>query len=226
MSASERAVVVMGKVPRPGRVKTRLTPAVTPEIASRLYRAFLLDVFDLVERARTETDLVPIFACDVTNDEDREAGRGLCPDGWRFVEQRGDGLGARIAAAREDAGARYVVIVGSDAPTTPHVRLLEAFSALERVPAVFGPTEDGGYYLIGLAGAYPALLDRIPWSTEAVMTKTREAAAAAEIPTEELPIGYDIDRVTDLVRAHADAEKLGATRTRVEIEAALPQQLW
>lgn len=226
MPGPDRAVVVMGKVPRPGRVKTRLTPAVSPEVASRLYTAFLLDVFDAVDRARETLGLTPVFACAVEDEADRAAGRSLCPNGWRFVEQRGPGLGMRIAAAREDAGADHVVIVGSDAPTMPHERFSEAFAALSRVPAVFGPTEDGGYYLIGLTGRYPALLDRIPWSTAEVMAKTREAAARAGIRIEELPVGYDIDRVEDLVRARNDASRVGATRTRAAIEAALPSQTW
>ena len=63
-SEAQQAVVVMGKLPRPGRVKTRLTPAFSPEVASQLYAAFLADVFALVDRARSGCEFDRVFACE------------------------------------------------------------------------------------------------------------------------------------------------------------------
>jgi rSAM/selenodomain-associated transferase 1 len=128
----------------------------------------------------------------------------LAPPGWRVILQRGDDLGARIQAAAEDAGAGATVVIGSDAPTMPASRLLDAFAALEGSDAVFGPAEDGGYYLVGLRGPQPALFAKIPWSTPEVMAETRRAAKEAGIAIAELAPWYDVDRPEDLVRAAGD----------------------
>jgi rSAM/selenodomain-associated transferase 1 len=186
-----RAVVVMGKVPRPGEVKTRLAP---PAMAAQLYRAFLADVLEQVEEPG-------VFACAGGTIEEA---RALAPNDWRVVLQRGDDLGARIENARSDANANAVVILGSDAPMMPRARIAEAFEALARVRAVFGPTSDGGYYLIGMTGPCPELLTDMPWSTDQVMAETRARARRAGIAIAELEPGYDLDEPADLVRALED----------------------
>ena len=211
------AVVVMGKVPRPGRVKTRMCPPLSGEQAAELYRAFLLDVFHLVESA-TAADTRRVFHCAA---DDPEAARSLAPEGWIVVLQSEGDLGARIDEARRAGEADRVVIVGSDAPTMPAARLADAFEALASHRAVFGPTEDGGYDLVGFAGAAPALLDGIPWSTGGVMAATRAAAERAGISIATLSVGYDVDHAEDLERTLADARALGRTRTADAIARVL-----
>jgi uncharacterized protein len=206
MPPASRAVVVMGKIPRPGEVKTRLAP---PSIAVDLYRAFLADVFDTVGAAG-------VFACAGGRLEEACA---IAPSGWRVLLQRGDDLGERIEAARLDSGAERVVIVGSDSPMMPPVRIVEAFEALESHRAVFGPTIDGGYYLVGMTGGVGELLREVPWSTDQVMAVTRERARAAGIEIAELAEGYDLDEPQDLRRALEDPQL--PPRSRHAIEAAL-----
>ncbi len=222
----DRAVVVMGKIPRPHRVKTRLAPALSPEAAAKLYRAFLEDVFDVVDEAhrRSPRPFERVFACALADDEDGGAAHRLAPRGWRIQFQRGHDLGERMKLAYEDAAAFSTVIIGSDAPTMPPDRILEAFRALDAgAAAVFGPTIDGGYDLIGLSRIEPALLEGIPWSTDQVMSATRARAKDGGIPIRELALGYDIDTIEDLERAREDARRPGtvARRTAAAIREVL-----
>ncbi len=190
----------MAKVPRPGRVKTRME--LPGEVASQLYSEFLQAVLTLVDGVDLVMDRWLAIAL---GPEDAQAdAEALLPRGWRLLIQRGAELGERMQAAAADAGAERVVILGSDAPTMPGDRIVEAFRALDSAPAVFGPTDDGGYYLVGLRGAQPALFAGIPWSTAEVMAETRKAAARAGLAIAELSPWYDVDRREDLERAVAD----------------------
>lgn len=224
--APARAVVVMGKLPRPGVVKTRLARRFGADLAARLYRAFLLDVFAVVEAARAESAIpfARVFACALGAGGVRADAEALAPTGWRVEVQGGEDLGQRIEHARAAAGAALVVVLGSDAPTMPPARIHEAFAALAGgAEAVFGPTVDGGYDLAGFAGPRPALLGGIPWSTAGVMPATRARAVAAGIAIAELGPGRDIDEPEDLGPALSAARAPGsiAAHTRAAIEEAL-----
>ena len=192
----------MTKVPRAGLVKTRMN--LPGDVASQLAVDLLEAVVAIVDRAHEQLQFDRVLAVALSAGDSREDAAALLPEGWRLVLQRGPELGDRIQAAAEDAGAEEVVVLGSDAPTMPVERLLEAFLGLSENGAVFGPTEDGGYYLVGLRGRHPSLFARIPWSTDRVMEETRLAAERAGISIGELSAWYDVDRPEDLHRAIAD----------------------
>ena len=202
---SPRAVVVMGKLPRPGRVKTRLAKGLSPAAAADLYRGFMADTFRLVDRV-AEPDWRRVFACALQPTDRIEEAAALVPPGWTVEAQQGEGLGARIEHARSLGAAERVLVMGSDSPTLPEVRLVEAFEALTSSPVVVVPTDDGGYALIGFDGPHPELLTEIPWSTEAVMKSTRAAAQEAGLRLVELAAAYDVDHVEDLERLRRDLD--------------------
>jgi glycosyltransferase A (GT-A) superfamily protein (DUF2064 family) len=79
---------------------------------------------------------------------------------------------------------------------------------------VLGPASDGGYYLIALNRPQPALFDRIEWSTDRVLTQTREAANALGLPVVLLDEWTDVDDAADLNRIMRDAPESSAARTR------------
>ncbi|MCK6549386.1 TIGR04282 family arsenosugar biosynthesis glycosyltransferase [Myxococcota bacterium] len=223
---SPRAVVVMGKVPRPGLVKTRLARAVPDDVAARLYRAFLTDVFTLVERARALVPggFAPVFACALGPADRLDDAAALAPAAWRVIAQRGAGLGERIEACFEDARGDVVVVLGSDSPALDPARIAEAFARLElggpERRAVVGPTADGGYYLVGAAGRVSELFERVPWSTAEVLAVTRARAGAAGIALDELEPAYDVDEPEDLRVLHDDlARGASAPATRVALDA-------
>jgi glycosyltransferase A (GT-A) superfamily protein (DUF2064 family) len=96
------------------------------------------------------------------------------------------------------------VALGSDSPTLDPSWIADAIAALDADDAVIGPTEDGGYYLIGVRGEVDGIFTEIPWSTDAVARATLERAAALGLSVRKLPEWYDVDDMTSLRRALAD----------------------
>ncbi|WP_461482127.1 TIGR04282 family arsenosugar biosynthesis glycosyltransferase, partial [Porticoccus sp.] len=118
---------------------------------------------------------------------------------WAAVS-RGGGLGERMAFAFADRLQHHakVVLIGSDCPAIDADYVRAALLALDEVPAVLGPAADGGYVLIGLTAAAPALFADVPWGTGAVLSVTRQRLVALRWSWRELDILPDIDRPGDL----------------------------
>lgn len=208
------AVAVFAKAPRPGAVKTRLCPPLSPTVAARLYRCFLLDTLDAV---RALPGITPVVAYAPRRARAFFAAR----TGMALVPQTGPDLGARMAGVFGRLFARgfgAVVIVGSDSPTLPDDRLHRALRILRAGAAdgVIGPSQDGGYYLIGLRAPCPRLFVGVPWSTDRVLARTLANARRARRRLVVLPPWYDVDTPDDLRRLAADLETPGrwARRTR------------
>jgi uncharacterized protein len=196
------AVAIMAKSPRPGAVKTRLCPPLLGEEAAALARCFLLDKIAAV-RALIGARPVIAYA-----PEDAHAEfAALAPD-FELVPQRGADLGTRLhRLLGELLGAGYAgaMAIDTDTPTLPQAFLQEAVDSLRRPgpDVVLGPTEDGGYYLIGVRAAHPALFHGIPWSTAAVREVTLRQAAAAGLKAFCTPAWFDVDTPDDLQRLRA-----------------------
>ncbi|MGL6133836.1 MAG: DUF2064 domain-containing protein, partial [Prochlorococcaceae cyanobacterium] len=94
--------------------------------------------------------------------------------------------------------AQQVVLVGSDLPLLDAAELERAFQALDRAPLVLGPAADGGYWLIGLHGSWPALFSGIPWGSGEVLEQTSRTAARLGLQPEWLSCRHDLDRPADL----------------------------
>ncbi len=191
-----RRLILFAKRAEAGKVKTRLTPPLTPDQAVRLYRGFVADGLDFIRRFENERCLVECCT-------DR-LWAGPVGSDISMTLQRPGNLGARILhafrrSARE--GADATVILGADAPTLPHSLVEQAFRSLETgADAVITPAEDGGYVLVGACRPLPGLFRNVPWGGDGVLTATRSAAAKHGIGLAENGAWYDIDRVEDLVR--------------------------
>jgi rSAM/selenodomain-associated transferase 1 len=193
------AVAIMAKAPRPGTVKTRLCPPLLPTEAAALYRCFLLDKITAVGAL---ADTQPVVA--YTPDDARAEFDGLAP-GFSLMAQRGRDLGARLhstLASLLAAGHTGAIAVDSDTPTLPGAFLQQAVQCLSRPgpDVVLGPTEDGGYYLIGVRRAHRELFDGVPWSTSDVLDVTLRRAAKAGLRAACLPSWFDVDTPDDLER--------------------------
>jgi uncharacterized protein len=196
------AVAIMAKAPRPGTVKTRLCPPLLATEAAALYRCFLLDKIHAVG---TLVDARPMVA--YTPDDARAEFDALAPD-FSLIAQRGPDLGARLHATLAGllaAGHAGAIAVDSDTPTLPVDFLQQAVECLIRPgpDVVLGPTEDGGYYLIGVRVAHRELFDAVPWSTPDVLEVTLRRAAAAGLRATCLPSWFDVDVPEDLERLRA-----------------------
>jgi rSAM/selenodomain-associated transferase 1 len=193
------ALALMAKVPFAGPVKTRLTPPLSPEEAATLSTCFLRDMTTNVLGINDGTEGVVLYT-----PADAEAFlRDLLPDGFKLMAQRGETLGERLfnaAAELFSNGFESLCLINSDSPTLPSEILKTAASLLaqdgDRV--VLGPSEDGGYYLIGLKRPHRELFERIAWSTAAVLAHTIERAADINLPLELLPTWYDVDDAATL----------------------------
>ena len=203
---SRPVVAVFAKAPLPGRVKTRLSPALRPDEAADLYRALLLDTIDVVES--TDARVTVAF----TSATDRRALERLLGRRRRLLLQPPGDMGARIEGVLDrlrEHGARRALVVGSDCPGLTPERVREAWQALENAPAVLGPALDGGFYLLGLARAETGLLRGIPWSTAAVLESTRARLHERGLPVHELPPERDLDTPRDLFEWFAIARAAG-----------------
>lgn len=199
-----RRLLVLGRLPEPGRTKTRLIPALGPHGAAELYAAFLDDIVGWAPTsAPTELWVAP-------RPDAIERLRGRYPEVSVRAQPDGD-LGDRLAAAFDDAfrdGIDHVVAFGSDHPTLPPSYLERAFAALHGAHLVLGPTRDGGYYAVGLRRpCWPgarSLFEGAPWSTAGLLEWTRARAAELELCHAELPRWYDVDEPGDLDRLARD----------------------
>ncbi len=209
--AGRCALTVMSKVPAPGRVKTRLSPPLSPEQAAGLHTAFLRDTVANLQAAAQECPAEVVISYMPAGEE---AGfSGVLPEGTLLVPQRGDGFGERLLLTAADllgAGFAAVCLIDSDSPTVPTGEFARAARALltGSAEAVLGASEDGGYYLLGLAAPHARLFEDITWSTASVAVETRERAGELGLSLLELERWYDVD----------DRESLG--RLRAEIAGA------
>ncbi len=193
------ALAVMAKAPRPGQVKTRLVPPLSPETAADLYRCFLLDTLDTIRRVQGATPAVAYAPADADHEF-----ASLAPDLPRLPQGEGD-LGARMLGVVDrllGQGFDAAVLVGSDTPTLPVAHLDQAVAGLASGEAdvVLGPSDDGGYYLIGLRRLEPALFEGMTWSADTVLAETRRRADAAGLRTSLVPGWFDVDTAADLER--------------------------
>ena len=220
MSGSgETVVAVMVRTPLPGRVKTRLIPALGPAGACRLYRAMVTDI------------LANIGACGLAVHLFYDGSEIDLPRAWleaaaRVRMQRGGDIGERMAAVFIDcfgAGANSVILVGSDIPALDATVINRAAAALASHDAVLVPVEDGGYCLLALhrAAFREELFFDIPWSTSRVLAETQGRLATLGLNTAFLPPLRDIDTPDDLM-AYRSNPAPKATMTNELIARLLP----
>lgn len=210
--ARKSALLVFAKTPVPGRVKTRLTPPLTPEEAGALYAAFLDDAF--AQYAELEVDVLAFLATKEATAVAEAAVRwpGSFGRARAVFAQQGSGLGERMAhavARSFRAGYERLVVIGTDHPTLPLDFVRRAFRELEAgTKIVIGPSEDGGYYLLGMNQFFPELWDGMRYSHTAVFEQTLNRAERTSASLVVLPVWYDVDDATDLDRLIRDLAAL------------------
>ena len=198
------AVAVMARVPGAGPVKSRLHGALSPEQATALYRCFLLDRLDALAGV---AGVVPVVA--FTPPEARARMAVLAPAGFRLLPQDGDDLTTRLTrllAGLLGEGHAAALAMDSDSPTLPMDYVAEAARVLAAAEAdvVVGPSDDGGYYLVGVRASHPELFEGMPWSTSAVLAETLARARGLGLAVRLLPAWFDVDTAADLRRLRAE----------------------
>ncbi|MDQ3119297.1 MAG: TIGR04282 family arsenosugar biosynthesis glycosyltransferase [Verrucomicrobiota bacterium] len=201
------ALAVMTKAPRAGQVKTRLTPPLTPPEAAALNVCFLRDTAAAIFAAISEGSAAGVAAYTPMGEE--SAWADILPVQFQLIAQRGGGFDERLIHAVEDllaVGFTAVCLIDSDSPTVPLHAYQQAVALLTKPGdrLVLGPSDDGGYYLIGMKRLHRRVFEEIDWSTERVAQQTKERAAEIGLAVELLPTCFDVDDRATLRRLCAE----------------------
>jgi len=212
MPIRANALAVMAKVPIPGTVKTRLTPPLSEEQACDLYRALLLDQLDNLT-ALSDVDLYIAFT------PAGAAGffENLAPPAFQCFPQRGAGLGARMDQVFSELrrrGHQNLVLIGADLPVLPLEILRRAFAELESSQVMLGPSQDGGYYLVGMNRPTPEIFSGMTWSHDGVLAQTLAKLREGGIAFALLPQWFDIDTAADIERLRGLSDCAGQIAMR------------
>lgn len=194
-------ILVFAKAPIPGRVKTRLIPALGADGAARLARRMLDHALEQALLA----GIGPVELCASPAPGHPDwAGHPLPLDIQTSDQGEGD-LGTRMgrAALRHLHSDGRVLLMGTDCPGLSARHLRAAAAALECHEAAIYPALDGGYPLLGLRVFHPSLFTDIPWSTTAVADRTLARTQALRWRVWVGDALADIDEPADLVHLPA-----------------------
>ena len=214
---------IFAKYWRPGAVKTRLARSIGDEPAADVHRRMLLATLQRLQDFQGRRVLC------YTPASERAAFEALADDRWHLRPQSAGDLGQRMEryfTAAFAEGATRVVLLGSDTPTLPVEYVHQAFELLDSHEVVLGPSNDGGYYLLGAAGRPPAIFEGIAWGTNRVWEETLARLNTQQVSFAEVPPWYDVDERDDLVRlARELAEITHPTAAERELAAVVQHAL-
>jgi rSAM/selenodomain-associated transferase 1 len=213
MDKPKGIILFFVKFPDPGRVKTRLSRVLGDERGAAIYSAFVLDMLDTLVLSG-----YPLAVCFAPQAR-MEAFRSWLGHGWIYLPQQGEDLGERMKNGFQDAfrmGYHKAILIGSDFPDLPAEIIGEAFSSLERHPAVIGPALDGGYYLIGFGRETfaPSVFDRVAWGRDTVLQRTLSRFKEMRQQVHILPAWNDVDTHEDLLDLYRRGKGTHFARSR------------
>jgi uncharacterized protein len=228
-SGSDRVLVIMAKAPKPGAVKTRLAPSLSPAAVIDFYRCLLDDTLALA-RSLNDVEVAMVCPNSDVNQLARLASSEVSGSEVSVVAQKGEGLAAGLTSVfahftpdhrnqdhQRDAHQRRVIAFNSDSPHLPRSILEDAFETLAAHDVVVGPTHDGGYYLVGAKACHPTLFAHDGMGTSSALERLLSRARALELSVGFADPFYDIDVADDLTRL---AEELRLAPARAPRTAA------
>ena len=191
---SSTLLIVFAKNAQFGKVKTRLATAIGDEQALEVYN-YLFDVTEQIAQQLESCD-VHVYFSDWTEQE-TYIGRP------KFIQQGSD-LGERMGQAFStsfDLGYRRVIGIGTDLPDLSVEIIQDAVQALTSNDVVFGPADDGGYYLLGMNNYYSCIFENKAWSTENLLQSTLDELSEQQRTVYLLESKNDIDTYKDFVES-------------------------
>ena len=186
-------LLIFAKAPRPGFVKTRLAQTLGNDQACEAYQQLLRTI------ASNLAALTSVTVCYSPADAERDL-RSYLPSHWRYRPQKGSDLGARLHHAITDAfeqGSSKVAVIGSDCPYLTCHDISQAWESLKECDVVFGPANDGGYWLVGAKRPHAELFSGIGWGTNAVLNQSRVRAEYLGLKVALLRELSDVDTAAD-----------------------------
>ncbi|WP_138431980.1 TIGR04282 family arsenosugar biosynthesis glycosyltransferase [Fodinibius saliphilus] len=197
MNSSEQDVLLIFiKNPEFGKVKTRLAKSVGPETACLVYEQLLEITRNVTSKVNCDRQL---WYSEYIDNDDRWS-----EEHYRKKLQHGQNLGERMSNAFEQAfmeGYEHAVIIGSDCAALKKSHLVNAYSILQNHDVVIGPSQDGGYYLLGMNQYLPDLFENMEWSTPSVYDETIRRIKRMNLMYEAVEELNDIDTEKDLMES-------------------------
>ncbi|MCA9134338.1 MAG: TIGR04282 family arsenosugar biosynthesis glycosyltransferase, partial [Planctomycetales bacterium] len=196
---SDEHLLVFARLPEPGKTKTRLIPAWGADGAAAIYKLLAQQTME------TSRQFAASRGCSLTVCFSGGAVRAMeeaFGSDQKYATQVGSDLGDKLTHAVEGAfaaGARRVVVIGTDCLELEPADLHAAFDSLASHQVVLGPATDGGYYLIGMSRFQPLLFHDIDWGSESVFSQTKAIAQQCGVDLAELRPHSDIDHPEDLL---------------------------
>ena len=186
---NKNLLIVFVKNIRLGKVKTRLAQTIGDENAFLIYK----ELVKITEQATNQLQncTIQLFFSDV-----------IIKTKWKSCEkfiQQGNDLGEKMQHAFQQgfaSGHEKIILIGSDLPDISATIIQQGFDALNNNDIVFGPAEDGGYYLVGMKKLHPTIFQNKPWSNEELLSLTLKELSDYKLQL--LPFLNDIDVYEDL----------------------------
>lgn len=190
------SIIVFARFPSSGKVKTRLASTAGNDFAVAFYKHVAENIISSASRISNAYKY--IFYSDAN---EKEAVINWLGGKYFFCEQEGDDLGSRMKNAFNKVfglGANKALIIGTDIPDLSQKIIEEAIAALDTNDIVIGPSNDGGYYLLGMKNYAPQLFEGIHYSTEKVFSETKNKIENLGLSCYVLKPLHDIDTEADL----------------------------
>lgn len=197
-------LILFAKVPEPGKVKTRLTPDLSFAEAAELAKVLLVETLELT-RKHWSGKLVLAVWPNVKDDYIQNVYEQF--NNIELIAQSSGDLGAKMLNAMEQVGYPCAVM-GCDVPHLEGVVLEQAYERLAKGENIIGPTEDGGYYLLGLQSNRPELFAKQAWGETSVLGASFRVARQHNFQFSELATMVDIDHYADLAQASQKLKSL------------------
>lgn len=201
------ALILMTRIPIPGKTKTRLIGTLTKKECAEIHKAFLLDIFKTFSFIKDEIDIYLTF----TPEDSLHLIENILPDYIQCFPQTGDNLGERMSNAMEylfERGYTKVGLMGADIPDIQPFEIRKAFEELENNDVVIGPTFDGGYFFIGLKKMNKELfVNDIKWGNKSVLEGTIDIANGMGLKAALIEKHRDIDTKEDLFAFYENMRK-------------------
>ena len=187
---AKELLIIFVKKPELGRVKTRLAQSIGDHAALDIYKKLISTTEEASSKLNTDRHIY--FSGAISNEY------------WKLdskVTQQGIDLGERMLNAFKNSfykGYDRIVLIGSDLPEISEEIIKNAFGKLEENEVVFGPSEDGGYYLVGMSNLHEYVFENKPWSTTTLLEKTLAELKQKNVDVSLMRTLNDIDTFEDL----------------------------
>lgn len=200
-------VILMSRAPIPGKTKTRLQSHLTGKQCAKLHKAFLKDISNMLVEVSKQRENVNLYLT-YTPPGTEEMFNDLIPDEFDFFAQQGEDLGQKMYYALEHVAQEdeRQIILGSDLPTLQLSVILDAIDQLQDKDVVVGPSQDGGYYLLGTKEPVSCLFDDIIFGKNDVLKATIKAIRSQQLSYNLVETWSDIDLYPELVELHKELQ--------------------